>query len=86
MTDSFSNLVHRPTIDQFTEGVASKRSSPALTLVAPGPGRGGKRGREERKVIHSSVPKEAVLQPNAWPLAFGGRLSTGEAQPPNITS
>lgn len=44
MTDSFSNLVHRPTMDQFTEGVASEVSSPAWTLVVPGPGRGGEKG------------------------------------------
>ena len=27
VTDSFSNLVHRPTMDQFTEGVVSSRMS-----------------------------------------------------------
>lgn len=41
VTDSFSNLVHRPTMDQFTEGVASRMPSPpcwpqAAQFQAPG--------------------------------------------------
>lgn len=40
MSDSFSNLVHRPTIDQFTEGVASKMSSPAWMLSGSRPRKG----------------------------------------------
>lgn len=41
VTDSFSSLVHRPTMDQFTEGVASRLSSQprwpqAAQFQAPG--------------------------------------------------
>lgn len=62
MSDSFSNLVHRPTMDQFTEGGASEMPFPAWALVAQR-GEGsveGSGGRgEERKVLPSPVPREA---------------------------
>lgn len=82
VSDSFSNLVHRPTMDQFTEGGASQMPFQAWALVAQrGEGRVEGRGRrgQERKVLHSRVPMEA----EQWPGAFGGRDRTGEAQPPN---
>lgn len=86
MSDSFSNLVHRPTIDQFTEGVASKMSSPAWTLVALGPGRGGEKSCSFWCSQGGCALAECLGHGCLWPMAFGGRVRAGEAQPPNITS
>lgn len=88
MTDSFSNLVHRPTIDQFTEGMTSKMSSPAWTVVAPGPGReeGSVEGRREKLFI-PVIPRRLCYSPDAWDTGVsGGRLKTREVQPSNTTS
>lgn len=56
MSDSLSNLVHRPTMDQFTEGGASEMPFPAWALVAQrGEGSvewsGGERGGEKSSLF-----------------------------------
>lgn len=58
VTDSFSNLVHRPTMDQFTEGVA-----PRCLLNSAGPGQPSARSREGEG---RGEGEEAVILPVSW--------------------
>lgn len=71
MSDSLSNLVHRPTLDQFTEGMAFQVSFQAWALVAQR-GEGSVEGRMEGRGREGRMDRRGVWRGGE------GRVEGGE--------